>query len=102
VNLEVRDPVLVAVAQRTAAGTPGVARLHGAPWRAAALVRARGRGVEVDRNGGGGPVLTVRLVVRRGRTVLEVVRTVQRSVRDELLRLTGLAPEVVVVVVDLE
>lgn len=100
-RLEVRDPVLAVVGQRTASATPGVARLHDVPWRPGALVRPRARGVEVER-ADGRVTVTVRLVVRRGHPVIDVVRTVQRSVRDELLRLTGVAAEVVVVVVDLD
>ncbi len=100
-TLEVRDPVLAAIGRRTATGTPGVARLHELPWAAGALTRQRSRAVEVQRVGGA-PVVTVRLVLRRGRPVVDVVRTVQRSVRDEVRRLTGVAAEVVVVVVDLE
>jgi uncharacterized alkaline shock family protein YloU len=100
VNLEVRDPAVVAVAGRTADAVAGVARLHEPPWPST-LGRARTRSVEVERSAAG-VVVTVRLVVRRGRAVIDVVRTVQRSVRDELLRLTGLATEVVVVVVDLD
>lgn len=100
-NLEVRDPVLAEVARRTALATPGVARLHELPWGTSAIVRPRGRGVEVERTGAA-PAVNVRLVAARGQVVLDVMRTVQRSVRDELLRLTGLEVEVVVVVVDLD
>ena len=99
-RLEVRDPVVAAVAHRTAAGTTGVVRLHEPPWRPGLLTH-RGRGVDVERRARG-PVVTLRVVVRRGPPVIDVVRTVQRSVRDELLRLTGLAAEVIVVVVDVD
>lgn len=96
-----RDPVVAAVSQRTAAAVPGVARLHDLAWRPSGRGRSRGRGVEVERTGDG-LVVTVRLVVSRGRPVIDVVHTVQRSVHDELLRCTGLAAEVVVIVVDLD
>ena len=100
-KLEIADPVLVAVTRRTAAAATGVARLHDLPWRSGPVARARGRAVEVDRTGAR-PVVTVRLVLRRGHPAIDVVRTVQRSVRDELLRTTGLTAEVVVVVVDVD
>lgn len=101
VTLVVRDPVLTAVATRQALAVPGVTRLHEQSVLHSALHRSRDRGVDVARNGER-PVVTVRLVVRRVARVIEVVRTVQRSVRDELLRTTGVDADVVVVVVDLD
>lgn len=100
-TLEVRDPVVATIAAHVAAATAGVARLHATPWRPGPLARPGGRGVEVERHGDGVAV-TVRLVVHRGRPVIDVVRTVQRSVGAEVRRVTGLVPEVVVVVVDLD
>ncbi|MHA3704704.1 Asp23/Gls24 family envelope stress response protein [Jatrophihabitans sp. YIM 134969] len=99
-KLEIRDPVVAEVTRRTASTVPGVARLHELPWPAS-LGRGRNRDVEIDRSAGV-LVVTVRLVAGRGHPVIEVVRTVQRSVRGELRRLTGLVAEVVVVVVDLD
>lgn len=99
--LEVRDPVLAEVARRTATAVPGVARLHELPWGTSALVRSRSRGVEIDR-AGATPVLTVRVVAVRGHVVLDVLRTVQRSVREEVRHITGLEVEVVALVVDLD
>lgn len=94
-NLVVRDAVFAAIAERAALAVEGVSRLH------TGLLRGRSGGVEVDR-AGVSTVLTVRLVVVRGQPIIELVRAVQRSVRGEVERLTGVIPEVVVVVVDLD
>ena len=99
--LDVKDPVGVAVAATTAAGVDGVARVFAPAWRAGARTRGRGQGVTVTRSGDGVAV-SLRVVLERDARVLDVVRTVQRSVAGELRRLTGLTAEVGVTVVDLD